>query len=154
MKFLILDHCAGLDNLGTLHGQLSLCLGIACLVIFILIAAGTRSIGKVRFLLIYQFNYCWLGRKISINYGILLPKLFWPTVRKKNVLVIEKNFWNSRLKAENLQIFEITWTIYSNSERSEQFLVTECFFNLFMKEIWKIRTNKITYWDLEICRKS
>ena len=24
--------------------------------------------------------------------GILLPKLFGPTVRKKNVLVIEKNF--------------------------------------------------------------
>ena len=35
--------------------------------------------------------------------GILLPKLFWPTVRKKIVLVIEKNFWNSRLKAGNLQ---------------------------------------------------
>ena len=48
---------SGLDNLGTLHGQLSLCLGIACLVIFILIAAGTRSIGKVRFLLKYQFYY-------------------------------------------------------------------------------------------------
>ena len=40
---------SGLDNLGTLHGQLSLCLGIACLVIFILIAAGTRSVGKVIF---------------------------------------------------------------------------------------------------------
>ena len=39
------------------------------------------------------------------NYGILLAKLFWPTVRKKNVLVIKKNFWNSRLKAENLQNF-------------------------------------------------
>jgi hypothetical protein len=24
---------------------------------------------------------------------------------EKNVLVIEKNFWNTRLKAENLQIF-------------------------------------------------
>ena len=52
--------------------------------------------------------------------GILLPKLFRPTGRKKNVLVIEKNF-------------EITRTIYSNSERSEQFLVTECFFNLFLE---------------------
>jgi len=40
-----------LDNLGVLHGQLSLCLGIACLVIFILIAAGTKSVGKVRSLL-------------------------------------------------------------------------------------------------------
>ena len=38
------------------------------------------------------------------NNGILLPKLFWPTVRKI-VLLIEKNFWNSRLKAENLQKF-------------------------------------------------
>ena len=36
--------------------------------------------------------------------GILLPKLFWPTVRK-NVIVIEKNFWNSRLKAKYLKIF-------------------------------------------------
>ena len=35
---------------------------------------------------------------------ILLPKLFWPTVRKI-ILVIEKIFWNSRLKAKNLQIF-------------------------------------------------
>ena len=59
--------------------------------------------------------------------GILLPKLFWPTVRKI-ILVIKKNFWNSWPSASNLQNFEITRTIYSNSERSEQFLVTECFF--------------------------
>ena len=36
--------------------------------------------------------------------GILLPNLFWPTVRKK-CLVIKKNDWNSRLKAENLEFF-------------------------------------------------
>ena len=35
--------------------------------------------------------------------GILLQKLFWPTVRKI-ILVIEINFWNSRLKAENLNV--------------------------------------------------
>ena len=40
---------------------------------------------------------------------------------EKIVLVIEKNFFNSRLKAENLQNFEITRIIYSNSERSGQF---------------------------------
>ena len=42
-----------------------------------------------------------------IKNGILLPKLFWPTVThwEKIVLVIEKNFWNSRLKAKNLQDF-------------------------------------------------
>ena len=43
-------------------------------------------------------------------------ELLW----EKIVLVIEK-------------IFEITRTIYSNSERSEQFLVTECFFNIFLE---------------------
>ena len=49
-----------------------------------------------------------------------LPKLFWPTVRKtcssdrgKNV---EIQGWGPRIR-----------TIFSNSERSEQFLVTECF---------------------------
>ena len=41
-----------------------------------------------------------------------------------------------KFKAEGREFaknFEITRTIYSNSERSEQFLVTECFFNLFME---------------------
>ena len=36
--------------------------------------------------------------------GILLPKLFWPTVTKI-VLVIDKNFWNSWPSASNLQNF-------------------------------------------------
>ena len=52
---------------------------------------------------------------------------------EKIVLVIEKDFWNLRLKAENLQIFETTKSVGSNSERSEQYLVTECFFNLFLE---------------------
>ena len=79
---------------------------------------------------IYLVYIC-ITFSLEIMYiGILLPKLFWPTVRKI-VLVIEKNFWNLRLKAENLQIFEITRTIYSNGERSEQFFVTECY--LFLK---------------------
>ena len=78
----------------------------------------------------------------------------------KIVLVIEKNFRNSRGKAENFENFEIIGTIYSNSESSGHFLVTECFFNLFLEvsQIWWIRTIKIqigkNYWDLETCRKS
>ena len=51
--------------------------------------------------------------------GILLPKLFWPTVRK--------NCLKDREKL--CKIFKITGTIYSNSERSERFCVTEYFFN-------------------------
>ena len=39
-----------------------------------------------------------------LHSGILLPKLFWSTLRKK-ILVINKNFWNSRLKTENLHNF-------------------------------------------------
>ena len=60
-------------------------------------------------------------------------------------LVIEKMFWNSRLKAEYLQNFEITKTICSNSESSKQFLVSECFFNLFLEvsQIQKFRTIRI-----------
>ena len=41
---------------------------------------------------------------------------------EKYVLVIENIFWNLRLKAVNLQNFETAATIYSNSERSVQFL--------------------------------
>ena len=46
-----------------------------------------------------------------------------------------EKLWNSRLKAENLKIFEITRTIYQNSERSEHFLVSECFFNMFLNKL-------------------
>ena len=38
--------------------------------------------------------FFWKNHKIVLTY-----------CKKKNVLVIEKNFWNSRLKAKNLQIF-------------------------------------------------
>ena len=41
-------------------------------------------------------HFClWMSTLKNRN-GILLPKLFWPTV-KKNVLLIKKNFGNSRL---------------------------------------------------------
>ena len=69
----------------------------------------------VYFLTIFIF----LPLLLANNNGILLPKLFWPTVKK-----IVK--W-SRI------FFKIIRTIYSNSERSEQFLVTECVFNLFLE---------------------
>ena len=58
-------------------------------------------------------------------------------------------FYRSRktfeIRGSRLRIFksfEITKTIYSSSERSEQFLVTKCFFNLFLEisEISKNRT--------------
>ena len=63
----------------------------------------------------------------TVKSGILLPKLFWPAVRK-NCSTFEVRGWRPRI----FKNYEITWTIYSNSERSEQFLVTECFFNMFL----------------------
>ena len=39
----------------------------------------------------------------TLKNGIFFLKLFRPTLRKI-VLVIKKNFWNSKLKAENLKI--------------------------------------------------
>ena len=47
-----------------------------------------------------------------------------------------------KFKAESREFSKI-WEIYSNSERSEQFLVTECFFNLFL-EVSQI------YWSNEL----
>ena len=45
------------------------------------------------------------------------------------VVEVEKNLLLFRLALAIL----CTRTIYSNSERSEQFLVTKCFFNLFLE---------------------
>ena len=87
----------------------------------------TFQIVKMRsFYYFFEMNFYHIV--VSLN-GILLPNFFW-LLWEKIVLVIEKKFWNSRLKAEN---FEITRTIYSTSERSEQFLLTECFFNLILE---------------------
>ena len=67
------------------------------------------------------------------NNGILSPKLFWPTVRKNCCRDREKLLKLCRGWRQKIwKIFEITRTIYSNSERSEQFLVTECFY-LFLE---------------------
>ena len=50
---------------------------------------------------------------------ILFPKLFWPTVRK----TLEIRGWRLRI----CKMFEIARAIYSNSERSEQFLKPNSF---------------------------
>ena len=75
-------------------------------------------------------QYIWC-RIWSWENGVLLPKLFWPTVRKNCSIDWEKKFeirgWRPRI----FKNFGITRTIYSNSEMTEQFLVTECFLNFF-----------------------
>ena len=60
--------------------------------------------------------------EVALLNGILFQKLFLPTERKKLFLWSRKTFeirgWRPRI----CKIFEISRTIYLNSERSEQFL--------------------------------
>ena len=60
----------------------------------------------------------------NVSNSILLPKLFWPTVRKNCSSDWEKLLKFEAEGQEFSKTFGITRTIYSNSERSEQFLVT------------------------------
>ena len=68
---------------------------------------------------------------IFIN-GILLPKLFWHTVWKKCSSDQEKLL---KFKAEGREFVNclrsLEQFIQTAGARSEQLLVTECFFNLF-----------------------
>ena len=68
-----------------------------------------------------MFAFLWI--KIRVN-GILLPKLFWPTVRKNFLADREKllKFEAEGREFEITRIILVTRTIYSNSERLEQFL--------------------------------
>ena len=71
----------------------------------------------------------------TVRNGILLPKLSWPIVRKNCSTDREKNLKfeaEHREFAKKFRSLEQFW-IYSNRERSEKFLVRECFFNLFLE---------------------
>ena len=70
----------------------------------------------------------------------LISEISEMTFCYQNCSDLKKSFsdWEKLLKFKGCRlricnIFEITRTIYSNSERSEQFLVTESFFNLFLE---------------------
>ena len=60
----------------------------------------------------------------KVRNGILLPKLVWPTVRKKLVKWLRKTFEVWTWKMRIWFFFDITRTIYSNSGMSEQFFIT------------------------------
>ena len=68
-----------------------------------------------------------------MNNGILLPKIFWPTVRKNCSSDWENLLTCVAARPRIFKISEITRTIFSHSERSKQFLITECFSNLILE---------------------
>ena len=105
--------------------------------------------------------YARVCHKNKSRNGILLPKLFLPSVRKI-ALVIKKKIWNSRLKAENLQNF---W--YHQNNLLERWKVrtifeTKWFFQFVLwgfLELLKTRTiriqiEKTNNWELKTLRKS
>ena len=62
-----------------------------------------------------------------IKNGILLPKLFWPTVRKNCSIDWEK-LLKSKAEAQDIwKIFKINITIHSHYERREQFMKQNAF---------------------------
>ena len=86
-------------------------------------------ISILRIVVTYDINVTDLpqvGKSCQRGIGILLSKLFWPTVRKNCSSDLEKNL---KLETEGREFAKkfrsLNRTIYSNSERSEQFLVTE-----------------------------
>ena len=95
------------------------------LVTFVLQTTLTRSKQTSYYLKCFEKWY--FVTKIVLTFCV--KKLF-----KWSRKTLEIRGWRPR----GCKMFEITRTIYSNSERSEQFLVTECFFNLFLEvsHIW------------------
>ena len=61
-----------------------------------------------------------------------VTRIFLTYCEKRLHLVIEKNFWNSRLKVKNFQKFWDHWNNLFKQWKVRQFL-TECFFNLFLE---------------------
>ena len=76
-----------------------------------------ENIGKTCSAVHFRLTIGW--NNFSKRIIILLPKLFWPTVREK-CSSDRENFWNSRLKVKNLQKILDHW-------------------NNFFKQ-WKVRT--------------
>ena len=107
-----------------------------------------------------QYNNLFLAPNYQ---DLLILKLKWNRYFvTKNCSDVRKNCFSDREKLEIrgwrkriFKNFEITRTIYSNSESSEHFLVTECFFNFFLEvsRIWWIRIGK-NYLDFETSWKS
>ena len=48
--------------------------------------------------------------------------------------MIEKNFWNSRLKADHLEIFWNHYNILFKKWKGSKRFETKCFFNLFLED--------------------
>ena len=94
--------------------------------------------GVFNLVLCYTASFYEQNLMLSMSNGILLSKLFWPTVRKncpsdRDIFLryeTEDRKFARFLKSIELFIQTVTG---QNNYRSEQFLVTKCFFSLFQE---------------------
>ena len=103
----------------------------------------TICVNLTKLVIVFWINWWWniLIWQITTCNTSSGQKWKWYFVTKIVLTYCEKNCssnWDFlfEIRGWRLRIckhFEITKTIFSNSERSEHFLVTECFFNLFLE---------------------
>ena len=79
--------------------------------------------------------------------GILLPKLFWPTVRKNCSIDWEKLLKFEAEGQEFPKILRSLEQIIQTVKGQNNFLVTECFFNLFLEFLI---SNKLEQLELKL----
>ena len=135
-----------------------------CLIHYILMKAKRSKLPWISFPRRSNQICCSLVGLVTV-FSMTMPfksKWFFVT---QIVLTYYSNDWEKILKfevegREFAKFLKSHRTIYSNSERLEQFLVKECFFKLFLEvsHVSSIRAIIIqigkNYWDLETCRKS
>ena len=78
-------------------------------------------------------NYSFTKLKVNETMIFCFQKFSDQYTVRKIVQVVENCFWNSRLKLRINKNFEITRTIYSNSEKTPQFLKRNTFFTCFCR---------------------
>ena len=100
----------------------------------------------LHFLLFQRYQQSnWEFKTVSFKSGLYQSKKVWSMLFcfKKNVLVINKNFWNWRLKANNMQNF---WDHYL-----EQFIQTVKRQKNFLTCSWRFRrSNKLEQLEFKL----
>ena len=85
-----------------------------------------------------------MTNKMKFKFQISQKKYLWYFVTKI-VLVIEKTFGIRGWKPRICKNFEMTRTIYSNSESSEEYLVTECFLTCSWRFLMSNRLGQLEF---------
>ena len=106
-----------------------------CIFVLVFFGRQTTNTFVITFLLYFcvalllLWRYCFIIVVETTKSWYFVSKIVLTYCEKKMFKWLRKTFEIPSWRPRICKIFEITRTIYSNSERSEQFLVTECFSN-------------------------